>query len=459
MSDVTLELIPLNVLEEFALFDDYRTFFEKQKHTHFQKHQFEDALTELQSYIYAKSKEKNDEQSKKIVNTYFSKQSYDSMEEAINDEAFRKIVLDKELYDEFLKDKYLMGKTQEEAIEMIRSCFCDYTHQGKLNAKTLSSYFSFFDFSDLKSYQMLNNQRIYEVLKSDYNNCGKEMYKWFSMYYFYQLLDKTGYENISFVFDNEKKTSKAYIRDEANTIFVTKNLFLEFGEEQIYSIVEAINHEFCHIRQFQDQQMQKNVDRDQLLLAKLRLLRKNDKSFYDENYESLTYELEALVLGVQKALEFMIQEIGLPSYAETSLNHKEKVRQIKERKDNSKLRTGLADTNKSARYNLENSVTKLLLEKPELMAEYPILNYEFFENGKRKPLQQLFKESLQAIPTTNNPGEIQKLYAELYLNSIMTKVGIDIKVLNMTPSLLQRKEFAFITVHSLQKTIVNGITI
>ena len=164
----------------------------------------------------------------------------------------------------------------------------------------------------------------------------------------------------------------------------------------IYSFLRGIRtiyHEFLHT--LQNQLMIGDVKKEDTMTYSKNLYidiletvsRDFEKGFYENNYSSLSKEIQAEIFGVNHALS-VIKKMNPKLYE--LYNQKYELEKTKRLKHNMEAPTLTVQNKKMKKMNCLNSIADIMIEKnPSLIDKYPLLAIIYNGDGKRKSIAEI----------------------------------------------------------------------
>ncbi len=164
----------------------------------------------------------------------------------------------------------------------------------------------------------------------------------------------------------------------------------------IYSFLRGIRtiyHEFLHT--LQNQLMIGGVKKEDTMTYSKNLYidiletvsRDFEKGFYENNYSSLSKEIQAEIFGLNHALS-VIKKMNPKLYE--LYNQKYELEETKRLKHNMEAPTLTVQNKKMKKMNCLNSIADIMIEKnPSLIDKYPLLAITYNRDGKRKSIAEI----------------------------------------------------------------------
>lgn len=193
-------------------------------------------------------------------------------------------------------------------------------------------------------------------------------------------------------------------------ITISKQIIKELLEGNLFKIICTISHEITHVVQY-DRYKNQVISITSLLQLKDEILSNRIPNYYKENYDILSMELEAMVLGSTDAIDYL-KFLELPIKEEY----------LVERNNwTAMLNTYFLNKDRSVndkRENLDELFDELLMRHPELLEQYPQLKLEYtleYEGVRRKTLEEVrltYESYLKGNLQLNGKDDEIKVYFE-----------------------------------------------
>lgn len=230
------------------------------------------------------------------------------------------------------------------------------------------------------------------------------------------VLEKEGIDGITVFADNKKTTNLGSFSDSSKELNLSVKAIFAM-ENGIYNIIDTIFHEVRHAVQKKDINNNNIQNISEYDMIKEKLIRKNNFLFYDDNYESLTAEIDARIEGRKKMYQYL-QSLGISVEQilegdifynkETKKTYEEYLQEETDRLENpnKKFKINLFETK-----SLDSIFDGLISKYPNLIKENPSLKYEYNEDGTRKSkieMLQEYEEMISAPDYVEKPFVLQE---------------------------------------------------
>ena len=263
-------------------------------------------------------------------------------------------------FEEFIIDlqkiKNIAGKIPEK--------YCDYLIKQKL---------------DLNSNMNKNLEKFFPIFKRSFED--KTDY----------ILQSNNVEKQYIIYIGKLKELGAIENDEKIN-FLESSLF-ELNENDIF-MINALFHECKHAEQHMH--VQENLfphNAREYIITKEKIIKEIEPSFYENNYTDMFEEIEARTIGVTRGRKYL-QKIGINAKKNTKESYESQILNDVDRYNLNRY-TRLDFEHKDR--NLNEIFIEILKKDLSILKKYPVLLYEFNENGERKSRVEVLKRYEDAI--------------------------------------------------------------
>lgn len=227
-----------------------------------------------------------------------------------------------------------------------------------------------------------------------------------------KIIPKTQYKNLVIEIDAYEKDNKNLLGSQTKEnnkficTFTTNNTEL-LESNDVYDIIEyftTYGHELYHTKQQLDASEEK-ITLESFMYSLERVLQKNLPEFYKREYDNLFFEIEADVVGITTALEFLevtgrIDKVQLVKLKEYVLKHLRP--NYKNIEDDEYLKNHIRKLLKKLRDYIE-------FFNKDFFIEYPILKYLVDRNGELESPERLQELIDNTMYIRNNEDIKQRL--------------------------------------------------
>lgn len=182
--------------------------------------------------------------------------------------------------------------------------------------------------------------------------------------------------------------------------------------------IVTMHHELRHEQQSQSMD-DNNNDYLTYMMIKEKVLSSDDYNFYNRNYDYMYNELDAEYFGLKATINFIksLASNNLKNTTEyrTIVNKlEERKRSLEERFLNANIKTD----KDGEKIEINSAVQQKIMESPELLEKYPVLQVEFNKDGSKKSLEQIFSEFTVVCREKNNRLGNYDLYKYVLLSNV-----------------------------------------
>lgn len=195
-------------------------------------------------------------------------------------------------------------------------------------------------------------------------------------------------DNLNYVMNLGSENINGRYRKNKKIICIDDSIIYNFSNDNIKAIVTTF-HELRHFEQAYYTKKNNYFD-GRYRILKEKIIEKHMSGFSKKNYWILYNEIDARKHGLLKAIQF-IEKMGID------------IKKLKINKNNASIlfeeykKITIEDCEKSLydnfqKLHVQRRLIKLLKENPKILKNYPILKYEFNEDGSRKKFNEVVKK-------------------------------------------------------------------